>query len=196
MMGSVEGGRSHGARFLRLPRCKSWRMISSLCTSRSFAFMGLVSSLILQAISSGALEVPQRTLTFSAFFHTVRLFGGEIGVAVMGRFIAEREKLHSNLLGLQVQRGEWISEGTVRDLTAGLAAKSNGLAGAAGRALGIVDGKVRLQAYALTFIDAFHLVVWTCVGVLFVIAMLHRSPMNFRDLGSLQGSTSTGEAKP
>jgi MFS transporter, DHA2 family, multidrug resistance protein len=167
-----------------------------MAVGQSFAFMGLVSSLILQAISSGGLEVPQRTLTFSAFFHTVRLFGGQIGVAVMGRFIAEREKLHSNLLGLRVQRGDWISEGTVRDLTAGLAAKSNGFAGAAGRALGIVDGKVRLQAYALTFIDAFHLVVWTCVGVLFVIAMLHRSPMNFRDLGSLQGPTPTGEAKP
>src|SRR6202051_3153342 len=92
--------------------------------------------------------------------------------------------------------GDWISEGTGRNLTAGLAAKSNGLAGAAGRALGIVDGKVRLQAYALTVIDAFHLVAWTCVGVLFVGAMLHRSPMNFRDLGSLQGSTSTEEAKP
>ena len=167
-----------------------------MAVGQSFAFMGLVSSLILQAISSGALEVPQRTLTFSAFFHTVRLFGGQIGVAVMGRFIAEREKLHSNLLGLQVQRGDWISESTVRDLTAGLAAKSNGLAGAAGRALGIVDSKVRLQSYALTFIDAFHLVVWTCVGVLFVIAMLRRSPMNFRDLASLQGPTPTGEAKP
>jgi DHA2 family multidrug resistance protein len=167
-----------------------------MAVGQSFAFMGLVSSLILQAIFSGALEVPQRALTFSAFFHTVRLFGGQIGVAVMGRFIAEHEKLHSNLLGLQVQRGDWISEGTVRNLTAGLAAKSNGLAGAAGRALGIVDGKVRLQAYALTFIDAFHLVAWTCVGILFVIAMLHRSPMNFRDLGSLQGSTPTGEAKP
>src|ERR1700692_2017241 len=167
-----------------------------MAIGQSFAFMGLVSSLILQAIFSGALEVPQRALTFSAFFHTVRLFGGQIGVAVMGRFIAEHEKLHSNLLGLQVQRGDWISEGTVRNLTAGLAAKSNGLAGAAGRALGIVDGKVRLQAYALTFIDAFHLVAWTCVGVLFVIAMLHRSPMNFRDLGSLQVSTSTEEATP
>jgi DHA2 family multidrug resistance protein len=167
-----------------------------MAVGQSFAFMGLVSSLILQAIFSGALEVPQRALTFSAFFHTVRLFGGQIGVAVMGRFIAEHEKLHSNLLGLQVQRGDWISEGTVRNLTAGLAAKSNGLAGAAGRALGIVDGKVRLQAYALTFIDAFHLVAWTCVGVLFVIAMLYRSPMNFRDLGSMQGPTPTKEATP
>jgi DHA2 family multidrug resistance protein len=167
-----------------------------MAVGQSFAFMGLVSSLILQAIFSGALEVPQRALTFSAFFHTVRLFGGQIGVAVMGRFIAEHQKLHSNLLGLEVQRGDWISEGTVRNLTAGLASKSNGLAGAAGRALGIVDGKVRLQAYALTFIDAFHLVAWTCVGVLFVIAMLHRSPMNFRDLGSMQGPTPTKEATP
>jgi len=57
-----------------------------MAVGQSLAFMGLVSSLILQAIFSGALEVPQRALTFSAFFHTIRLFGGQIGVAVMGRF--------------------------------------------------------------------------------------------------------------
>jgi hypothetical protein len=95
-----------------------------------------------------------------------------------------------------VQTGAWITEGALRNLTAGLAAKSNGLAAAAGRAAGIVDSKIRLQAYALTFVDAFHLVAWTCVGVLLLIAMLRRSPMNFRDLGSMPGPTPAQEAKP
>src|SRR5580698_3609495 len=40
-----------------------------------FAFVGLVSAIILQALFSGALLKPQRVLTFSAFFHTVRIFG-------------------------------------------------------------------------------------------------------------------------
>ena len=61
----------------------------------------------------------------------------------MTRFIAEREKLHSYLLGLQVQPGDWITDGTLRSLTAGLAAKSSGVAAAAGRAVSIVDGKIR-----------------------------------------------------
>src|SRR5262249_38730418 len=69
-------------------------------------------------------------------------------------------KLNSYLLGLHVHPGDWITEHTVRFLSAGLAARSNGTAGAAGRAVGLVAGGVRLEAYSLAFIDAFHLMVW------------------------------------
>jgi MFS transporter, DHA2 family, multidrug resistance protein len=148
--------------------------------------LGLVSSLILQAAFSGGLDAPQRALTFSAFFHIIRLFGGQMGVAFMGHFIAEREKLHSNLLGLHVQSGEWVTADTLRHLTAGLAAKSSGTLAAAGRALDIIGAKTRLQAYSLTFIDAFHLVAWACAGMLLVTVVLRKSPMSFRQLTMLQ----------
>jgi DHA2 family multidrug resistance protein len=144
--------------------------------------VGLVGTIVLQAFFSGGLDSPHRVLTFSAFFHVVRLFGGQIGVAVMGRFIAEQEKLHSFLLGLHVQPGDWISVQTVTHLTGGLAAKSSGVPAAAGRAIGLVGGSVRLQAYALSFIDAFLFVAWTCAAILLLIALLRRFPMNFRDL--------------
>jgi DHA2 family multidrug resistance protein len=163
-----------------------------LAVGQSFSMMGLVSSIILQALFSGGLEAPQRALTFSAFFHTVRLLGGQAGVSWMGHFIAEREKLHSNLLGLHVQSGEWMTDATLHRLAAGLAAKSNGIVGASGRALGIIDSKLRLQAYSLTFIDAFHLVAWACVGMLLVTALLRKSPLSFAQLPALQqGQTST-----
>ncbi len=145
--------------------------------------MGLVSSIILQAFFSGGLEAPQRALTFSAFFHTVRLLGGQVGVVTMGHFIAEREKLHSNLLGLHVQSGSWVTDGTLHHLAAGLSAKASE----------IIDSKLRLQAYSLTFIDAFHLVAWACVGMLLLTAILHKAPMNFSQLPALQqGPTSQG----
>jgi DHA2 family multidrug resistance protein len=160
-----------------------------MAVGQSFAFLGLVTSIVLQVLFSGGMASPQRVLTFSAFFHTVRLFGGETGTVLMGHFIAKREQLHSFLLGLQVQRGDWITEGTVHNLTLGLAAKSSGLATAAGRAVGVVDGKVRLQAYALTMIDAFHLVAWMCVATLLLIATLRRSPLNFDDLPALQSNS-------
>jgi DHA2 family multidrug resistance protein len=153
-----------------------------MAVGQSFALIGLVTTIVLQAVFSGGLSSPYRTLTFSAFFHTVRLFGGQIGVAAMGHFIAEREKLHSYVLGLQVQPGDWITEHTLKSVTAGLAAKSNGLAAAAGRAVAIVDGKVRLEAYTLTFIDGFHLVAWTCVFTLALIALLRRFPLSLGDL--------------
>jgi len=151
-----------------------------------FAFIGLVSAIILQGLFSGGLSKPQRILTFSAFFHTVRIFGGTIGAILMGRFIAEREKLHSNLLGLHVQQGNWLTDGSIGQMTAGLFAKSAGLAQATGRAVDVVSARLRLQAYTLTLIDGFYLVAWVCVIALFFVALLRESPLKYGDLSAIQ----------
>ena len=153
---------------------------------QSFAFIGLVATIILQAIFSGGLSKPQWVLTFSAFFHVVRLFGGQIGVAFMTHFIAHQEKLHSNLFGLHVQRGDWITDANLRMLTAGLYAKSSGLVAATGRAAGLMAGRLRLQAYTLSIIDGFYLLAWACVIALVLIALLRKSPLNYGDLGAVQ----------
>jgi hypothetical protein len=99
-----------------------------MAVGQSFAFVGLVSSIILQSFFSGAVSSPPRVLTFSAFFHVVRILAGQIGVAMMTRFIAEQEKLHSYLVGLQLQSGDWIAEHTVRIIGAGLAGRSADIA--------------------------------------------------------------------
>jgi DHA2 family multidrug resistance protein len=151
-----------------------------------FAFVGLVSAIILQGLFSGGLMKPQRILTFSAFFHTIRLFGGTLGAILMGRFISEREKFHSNLLGLHVERGNWITEGSIRQLTAGAFSKSTGLPEAVGRAVDIVGGRLRLQAYTLSLNDGFYLVAWACVIALLFVACLRESPLKYGDLTALQ----------
>jgi DHA2 family multidrug resistance protein len=151
-----------------------------------FAFIGLVSAIILQALFSGALVKPQRVLTFSAFFHTIRLFGGTLGAVAMGRFIAEREKFHSNLLGLNVQLGSWITDGSIRQLTAGAFPKSSGLAQATGRAVDIVGGRVRLQAYTLSLNDGFYLIAWLCVIALLFVACLRQSPLEYGEISAMQ----------
>jgi hypothetical protein len=51
--------------------------------------------------------------------------------------------------------------------------------------LEIVNSKVRLQAYSLTFIDAFQLIAWTCFAMLLVTAVLSKPPMSFGQLGAL-----------
>jgi DHA2 family multidrug resistance protein len=147
----------------------------------------------LQAIFSGGLSKPQDALTFSAFFHIIRLLGGQMGVALMGHYIAVRERVHSNLLGLHVQGGNWLDEASIRQMTAGFYAKSSGLAAATGRAVGVVNGRVRLQAYALTFIDGFHLIAWACVSALLLIALLHKSPLNYGELGFPDGEAAATE---
>jgi MFS transporter, DHA2 family, multidrug resistance protein len=163
---------------------------------QSFAFIGLVGSIVLQGIFSGGLSKPQWILTFSAFFHVVRLFGGNLGAVFMGHFIAQREKLHSNLLGLHVQSGTWITDNSIHQISGGLFAKSSGLSASAGRAVGVISGRLRLQAYTLTINDGFYLVAWACVTALLLVALLRKAPLNYADLGAIQQQlTARPEAK-
>ena len=158
---------------------------------QAFAFIGLVGTIILQGIFSGGLSKPQWILTFSAFFHTVRLFGGNVGAVYMGHFIAQREKLHSNLLGLHVQSGNWITDTKIHQLATGLFSKSSGIAAATGRAVGVISGQLRLQAYTLSINDGFYLVSWACVVALVLVALLRKSPLNYDDLTAIQAHLKT-----
>ncbi|HTD55896.1 MAG TPA: MFS transporter [Silvibacterium sp.] len=153
---------------------------------QAFALIGLVGCIILQGVFTGGLSKPQWILTFSAFFHTIRLFGGTAGAIFMAHFLAQREKLHSNLLGLHVSSYNWITDANIYAMTAGLFGKSSGLPAAGGRAIGLIAARLRLQAYSLSLIDGFLLVAWSCVVALLVIAVLRKSPFNYADLAKLQ----------
>jgi DHA2 family multidrug resistance protein len=153
---------------------------------QGFAFIGLVGTIILQGMFSGGLSKPQWILTFSAFFHTVRLFGGNVGAVGMAHFVAHQEKVHSNLLGLHVQHGNWITDANLHQVTAGLYAKSAGLAAATGRAVGVISGRLRLQAYVLSINDGFYLVAWACLVALLLVLMLRKAPLNYGDLTAIQ----------
>jgi MFS transporter, DHA2 family, multidrug resistance protein len=153
---------------------------------QSFAFIGLVGCIVLQAIFSGGLAKPQWALTFSAFFHSIRLFGGTSGAVYMAHFLADREKLHSNLLGLHVTAGNWISEGNLHALSAGVYARSSVAAAAGARAVGLIAARLRLQAYALSLNEGFLLVAGACFVSLLLIALLRHSPLNYGHLSSLQ----------
>lgn len=160
---------------------------------QSFAFIGLVATIVLQALFSGGLSKPQWALTFSAFFHVIRLFGGEVGVSFMTYMLSEREKVHSNLLGLHVQRGGWISDLSLRQLAAGLYAKSAGLPEAAARAAGLVSGRLRLQSYALAIDDAYLLIAWGCVLAMLLIVFMKRAPLNYAELSAAQQNAAPRE---
>jgi len=153
---------------------------------QAFAFIGLVGCIVLQALFAGALAKPEWVLTFSAFFHTIRIFGGTAGAIYMGHFLAQREKLHSNLLGLHVSGGNWITGQNIHAMTGGLYPKSPGIVAAGGRAVDLIAARVRLQAYSLSIIDGFLLIAWSCVCALILVALLRRSPLDYGDLSALQ----------
>jgi DHA2 family multidrug resistance protein len=153
---------------------------------QSFALIGLVGGIVLQGVFTGGLSKPQWILTFSAFFHTVRLFGGTAGAIYMGHFLADREKLHSNLLGLHVSSGNWITDANIHALTAGLFGKSSGLPSAAARAADLIAARLRLQAYSLSLIDGFLLIAWSCAIALVLVGLLRKSPLSYEGLADVQ----------
>jgi len=160
---------------------------------QAFAFIGLVGCIVLQAIFAGALAKAEWVLTFSAFFHVIRIFGGTAGAIYMGHFIAQREKLHSNLLGLHVTSGNWITDQNIHAMTAGLYGKSAGIASAGARAIDLIGSRVRLQAYSLSLIDGFLLIAWSCACALIFVALLRKSPLNYGDLSAMQQIPSAGK---
>jgi DHA2 family multidrug resistance protein len=150
------------------------------------AYVGLVSSIVLEGLEAGALTSAAGAATFSGFMHFIRIFGGQVGVAVMTRFISVREQFHSNLLGLHVQAGSWLTDDRVRMLSGGLIPASTGQEQAQHRAVGILSQQVRAQAYTLATSDGFVLIGWIVVAYLLLMLLLRPGKVSYMDLRKMQ----------
>ena len=153
-----------------------------MAIGQAFAFNGLVGAIILEVVNTGALSRPIDVLTFAGYFQTVRLFGGEMGVAFLQHFLSAREQFHSNILGLGVQLGEPATNQRLLGLTAGMLSRSPGMATAAGRAGDILGLQVRQQAFTLAITDSFMLVAWAVVCCLIVITCMAPVPTQYRQV--------------
>jgi DHA2 family multidrug resistance protein len=148
----------------------------------AFAFNGMVGAIILEVINTGALTRPIDVLTFAGYFQTVRLFGGQMGVAFLQHFLSIREQFHSNILGLGVQLGLGPTNQRLLGLTAGMRSQSPGLAAAAGRAAEILGLQVKQQAFTLAVADCFLLVAYSVVCCLIIIAFMAPVPAQYRQV--------------
>jgi DHA2 family multidrug resistance protein len=161
-----------------------------LAVGLAFAFNGLVGSIVLELLNTGALTRPIDTLTFAGFFQTVRLLGGQIGSALMLHFIPIREQFHSNILGLGVQLGEPATNQRLRGLTAAMAGHTTDIVTASGRAGEILGLQVRQQAFTLAITDSFTLIAWASVLCLLVVACMERVPTQYRQVVAAPAGTS------
>jgi MFS transporter, DHA2 family, multidrug resistance protein len=146
------------------------------------SYVGLVGSIVLEGLESGALTAVANAATFSGFMHFIRLFGGEVGAAVMSRIITVRERFHDNALGLHVQAGSWLTDERVRALSAGLFPPSTGSEEAQARAIGILSQQVRAQAYTMAISDGFVVIGWMVVVYLLLLLLLKRAKFSYQDL--------------
>jgi DHA2 family multidrug resistance protein len=160
-----------------------------LAIGLALAFNGMVGSIILEVINTGALTRPIDVLTFAGYFQTIRLFGGETGAAFMQHFISIREQFHSNVLGLGVQLGQTATDQRAFELTAGMASRAPGLTTAAGRAAEILGLQVRQQAFTLAITDSFVLLASSVVCCLLIVANMQRVPTQYSQVISAPAGT-------
>ena len=138
----------------------------------ALSFTGLVALLVENVIDVGGLSNPFNVLTYSAFVHTVRLFGGESGSAIMQRLVAVREKFHSNMIGLHVGSGNWLTDERLKMLTGGLLPNSSGSEAAQGRALQLLGGQMKVQAYTLAYADGFVVIAFVAAIAIVLTASM------------------------
>jgi len=158
----------------------------ALACGFAFSYIGMVGSIVLEALAGGALSKASNVATFSGLMHFTRIFGGSVGVAILTRLVSVREQFHSNMLGLQVQIGTWLSDERVRMLTAGLMPRSAGPEEAQHRAVALLSQQVRGQAYTLAIADGFIAIGWIAAGFLLVMLLMRPIKISYKDLRTMQ----------
>jgi len=148
------------------------------------AFTALVGSFVQNAFDTGALSNPINTLTYSSFIHCIRLFGGEVGTALMQRLITVREHFHSNMLGLHVDAGNWVTTERVQLLAQMLFPGSAGVEDAQGRAALLLGGQIKLQAYTLAYADGYLAIAFVAAFAIVLIACMKPMKIYFDSTSS------------
>jgi len=121
---------------------------------------------------------PAHILTLGALMQTSRLLGGELGAAFMQTFVRVREQFHSFSLGMNVESGDPAITRQLAGYAARVVARSVGNTEASERAISLLSGLVRNQAYVLAYIDGFLVIGWLIIGGLVLIALLRPAPQS------------------
>jgi DHA2 family multidrug resistance protein len=150
----------------------------------AIAFTALVGSFVQNAFDSGALSNPVNLLTYASFIHCIRLFGGEAGTALMQRLISVREQFHSNMLGLGVEAGNWLTTERLQLLGQMLFPGSIGAEDAQGRAALILGGQIKLQAYTLAYADGYLAIAFVAAFAIVLIACMKPMKIYFNETAS------------
>ena len=150
----------------------------------ALSFTALVGSFVQNAFDTGALSSPINLLTYASFIHCIRLFGGEASTAIMQRLISVREQFHSNMLGLQVDAGDWLTTERVQLLAQMLFPGSAGTEEAQGRASLLLGGQVRLQAYTMAYADAYLAIAFVAAFAIVLIACMKPMKIYFDSTSS------------
>jgi DHA2 family multidrug resistance protein len=112
---------------------------------------------------------PQDMPSASSLFNMTRNLGGSIGIALLATALTNREHFHSARLGEAVSNYSLATQQRLDQLTQGFIAGGIDPAGAADKALRVVDNLVRRESYVMAYNDGFLIVGLVLVGCIAVI---------------------------
>lgn len=147
----------------------------------AFSFNGLVATIVQQAINVGAMDQPIKALTFSGFFQSVRLIGGQAGTAWFLHTLSTRQQFHSNRLVDYANAGSSAALHRFALLRGGMAQHIDA-ASAAERAAALFGLQIRLQAFTLAIADMFYLLACAALLAIIVLALLKPVRVPIREL--------------
>jgi MFS transporter, DHA2 family, multidrug resistance protein len=119
---------------------------------------------------------PSEIFTFGAVLQTGRLFGAQLGSAFIQTFVRVREQTYSNLIGLHVDAGSFLTNQRLEYYAKIIAGRSIGDPQAATRATALLARAVQNQAYVLAYIDGFMVLGFAVIGALLLMLLLRDPP--------------------
>ncbi len=134
-----------------------------------------ITALITYAIAN---ITPPQAAAIAATIQIARLFGNEIGTAVIQTFVRVREQVYSNLIGLHLIAGSPAAEQATAQFAAPFGSRPTGLGDTAVQGAGVLGNLVRREAYVLAYIDAFWLIAWVSLAGILLVLVLRRPPPN------------------
>ncbi len=141
----------------------------------AFALTGLVTTILRNALALGALQNPVNILTLACWFQTCRLFGAEIGKAIMLRFLTVQGTLHYTILAQHVDGG-WLTGERLRSLIGNAFSAGSGIDDAKTRAVIELASSMKEQIGLLAISDGFVLIALCAAFCLLILGLLTYAP--------------------
>ncbi len=148
----------------------------------AISVVSLVGCIMLEIVNTGAIKRPIDTLTFVAWFHTVRLFGGEIVSTLMGYLLFVRFHFHFSMLADFINTGSAVATTQLLGLSAAVAPQSPNAGTSLASSGAWMAERLETQSITLTIADAYITEALVIALALLVVALISREPLQFRDL--------------
>ena len=123
---------------------------------------------------------PSEIFTFGAVLQTGRLFGAQLGSAFVQTFVRVREQTNSNLIGLHVNAGSFLTDQRLEYYAKIVGGRSVGDPQASERATALLAHAVQNQAYVLAYIDGFMVLGFAVIGALLLMLLLRDPPTHLQ----------------